>query len=75
MTREQVRTAIITSVLGYTIVIIVIFAISISIKLITGYYLSLTYFALSLLTLKLIEFNSVFLIAPLLTAISVMIIL
>ncbi|WP_455278761.1 hypothetical protein [[Eubacterium] cellulosolvens] len=75
MTREQVRKAIITSVLGYAIIIIVIFAISNSIKFITGYYPSLTYFTLSLLTLRLIEFNSVFLIAPILTAISVMIIL
>lgn len=75
MTREQVIKAIITSVLGYAIIIIVIFTISVGVKLITGYYPSLTYFTSSLLTFRLIEFNSAFLIAPLLTAIPVMIIL
>jgi hypothetical protein len=75
MIRDPVRKVILTSAFGYVIIIIVVFAISIGFKLITGYYPSLTYFTFSLLTLRLIEFNSAFLIAPLLAAISVMIIL
>lgn len=75
MTRDPVRKAILTSAFGYAIIIIVVFAISIGVKLITSYYPSLTYFALSLLTFRLIEFNSAFLIAPLLASISAMIIL
>jgi len=65
MKRNLVR-AILTSAFGHALIVALVFAISMAIRLTTGYYPSLT-FTLSLLTFRLIELNQVFLIGPLLS--------
>ncbi len=49
-----------------------VISFSIIVKLITGYYPSFTFFILTIITFRLIEIHQVFLIAPLLIAILVM---
>ena len=67
MTQRIVK-ALLTSSLGYVFVVVSAFTISAAIRVMTGYYPSLHFFTLELITFKLIEINQAFLIVPLLTA-------
>ena len=63
MTGEIVK-AVLASALGYVFVVISAFAISATIGVVTGYYPSLQFFTLALITFRMIEINQVFLIVP-----------
>jgi len=75
MTKNSVKYSILICVLGYLLIIASVIAVSIIVKLITGYYPSFTFFTLALITFRLIEIHQVFLIAPLSIAILVMMVL
>jgi hypothetical protein len=68
MTRRLVK-AVLTSSLGYALVVVSAFAISATIKVVTGYSPSLQFFTLTLMTFRLIEVAEAFLIVPLFIAI------
>ena len=63
MTGEIVK-AVLASALGYVFVVMSAFAISATIGVVTGYYPSLQFFTLALITFRMIEINQVFLIVP-----------
>jgi len=67
MTGEIVK-AVLASALGYVFVVMSAFAISATIGVVTGYYPSLQFFTLALITFRMIEINQVFLIVPPLVA-------
>jgi hypothetical protein len=56
--------AVLASALGYVFVVVSAFAISATIGVVTGYYPSLQFFTLALITFRMIEINQVFLIVP-----------
>lgn len=61
---KRIVKAVLASALGYVSVVLSAFAISATIGVVTGYYPSLTFFTLALITFRLIEINQVFLIVP-----------
>ncbi len=67
MTGEIVK-AVLASALGYAFVVMSAFAISATIGVVTGYYPSLQFFTLALITFRMIEINQTFLIVPPLVA-------
>lgn len=75
MVKNSIRYTIITCVLGYLIIVASAITASIIVGLVTGYFPSLTFFTLGLITFRLVEIHPVFLIAPPLVAILVMTIL
>ncbi len=73
MTRNWVRRVVLTSILGYALLVLFVLITWMAIRLMTGYYPSLNFFVLSPLTFRLFELNQVFVIVPLLATIFVMI--
>ena len=67
--------AVLVGALGYVFVVISAFAISATIGVMTGYYPSLQFFTLALITFRMIEINQIFLIVPPLIAMFVTILL
>jgi hypothetical protein len=67
MARRIVK-AVLASALGYVFVIVSAFVITATIRVVTGYYPSLRFFTLALITFRLNELNQAFLIVPLLIA-------
>ena len=67
--------AVLASALGYVFVVMSAFAISVTIGVMTGYYPSLHFFTLALITFRMIEINQIFLIVPPLIAMFVTILL
>jgi len=64
----RIMKAVLASALGYVLVVVSAFAISATIGVVTGYYPSLQFFTLALITFRMIEINQVFLIVPPLVA-------
>ena len=56
--------AVLASALGYALVVVSAFVISATIEIMTGYYPSLHFFTLALITFRLIEIAQAFLIVP-----------
>ena len=56
--------AVLASALGYALVVVSAFVISATIRAMTGYYPSLHFFTLTLITFRLSEINQAFLIVP-----------
>ena len=67
--------AVLASALGYVFIVVSAFAISATMGVLTGYYPSLHFFTLALITFRLIEIAQFFLIVPPLIAIFVTILL
>ena len=67
---ERMVKAVLTSALGYVLVVVSAFAISVAIGVMTGYSPSLRFFTLTLTTFRLIEISQAFLIVPLIIAMS-----
>ena len=72
---NSVNRAILVGSLGYILIMASIVAISLLMKLTTGYYPSFLLFTLYLVTLGLFAIHPAFLIAPLLVAVAAMILL
>jgi hypothetical protein len=64
----RIAEAVLASSLGYVFVVVSAFVISATIEVVTGYYPSLQFFTLALITFRLIEIAQAFLIVPLLIA-------
>ena len=60
----EIVKAVLASALGYVFVVMSAFAISATIGVVTGYYPSLQFFTLALITFRMIEINQFFLIVP-----------
>jgi len=65
---QRIVKAVLASALGYVFVIVSAFVIAATIRVVTGYYPSLHFFTLALITFRLIEISQAFLIVPLLIA-------
>lgn len=65
---KRIAKAVLASALGYVFVVVSAFAISATIRVITGYYPSFPFFTLALITFRLGEINQAFLIVPALIA-------
>jgi hypothetical protein len=62
--RHSIKYAALVSVLGYALLVASALVVSAGIRVITGYYPSLTFFTLALITFRLTELHYGFLLAP-----------
>ncbi len=69
--KNSIKDALITSLVGYVLLVGSALILSAAIRLITGYYASFTFFTLALLTFRLVELRYGFLLAPPLVALVV----
>lgn len=75
MTKESTKKLILICAIGYVLVIISALILSLTIRILTGYFPSFTFFTLALITFRLSEVSYAFLIAPLFVATVMMMLL
>lgn len=66
--KNSIKYTILTCALGYFLIVASVVAVSIIVRMITGYYPSFAFFTLALITFRLVEIHQGFLVAPLLVA-------
>lgn len=75
MMKKSIKYSFLTCTLGYILIIASAVVLSVVVRMITGYYPSITFFMLALITFRLVEVHQAFFIAPPLVATFTMILL